>query len=136
MRYVFADCVLDTESHGFARGGQSVALEPQVFDLLQVLAENAGKLVTKDALIAAVWGGRIVSEATISSRINMARSAVGDSGKAQAIIQTVPRRGFRLVAPVRVGKNAYVATGATVTHEEIARSAVGGASGVEGRRIA
>jgi len=47
-----------------------------------------------------VWGGRIVSEATISARINAARRAVGDTGKAQAVIRTVPRRGFEMVAAV------------------------------------
>lgn len=98
MRYRFSDCVLDTEAYALTRAGQPVAVEPQVFDLLCLLAENAGKLVTKDALIAHVWEGRIVSEATISTRINAARTAAGDSGKAQSVIRTVPRRGFELVA--------------------------------------
>lgn len=102
MRYQFADCVLDTDAYALTRGGAPTAVEPQVFDLLRLLAENAGKLVSKDALIEAVWDGRIVSEATISARINAARTAVGDTGKDQAIIRTVPRRGFELVAPVTV----------------------------------
>jgi len=62
--------------------------------------QNAGALVTKDQLIEEVWNGRIVSEASISSRINAARSAVGDDGKQQAIIRTLPRRGFEFVAPL------------------------------------
>lgn len=98
MRYRFSDCVLDTEAFTLTRAGQPVAVEPQVFDLLCLLAEKAGKLVTKDDLVARVWEGRIVSEATISTRINAARTAVGDSGKAQGVIRTVPRRGFELVA--------------------------------------
>lgn len=97
MRYRFSDCVLDTVSHSFTRDGETIPLEPQVFDLLHLLAERAGELVTKDALIEAVWNGRIVSEATISSRINAARSAVGDTGKDQRIIRTIPRRGFELM---------------------------------------
>ncbi len=100
MRYSFADCILDTDRHRFARGGEEVALEPQVFDLLQLLAENAGLLVTKDQLVDKVWTGRIVSDATISARINAARNAVGDNGKDQAIIRTHSRRGFELVAPL------------------------------------
>jgi DNA-binding winged helix-turn-helix (wHTH) protein len=100
MRYSFANCVLDIEAHHFQRAGQDVALEPQVFDLLHLLVRNAGRLVSKDQLIEEVWHGRIVSEATVSARINGARMAVGDTGKAQAVIRTVPRRGFELVAAV------------------------------------
>ena len=99
MRYRFSDCVLDAGAYTLTRAGTPVPVEPQVFDLLCLLAENAGQLVTKDALVARVWDGRIVSEATISGRINAARTAVGDTGKAQAVIRTVPRRGFELVAP-------------------------------------
>ena len=75
-----------------------------MFDLLCLLAENAGRVVSKDELIAVVWGGRIVSEATVSARINAARNAVGDSGKAQAVIRTAPRRGFGMVAEVKVAE--------------------------------
>ncbi|UYV38187.1 alpha/beta fold hydrolase [Rhodobacteraceae bacterium D3-12] len=100
MRYSFADCVLDTGAHRVVRGGVDVPVEPQVFDLLRLLAENAGQLVSKDHLIDVVWGGRIVSEATISARINAARKAVGDDGKRQAIIRTITRRGFEMVAEV------------------------------------
>lgn len=100
MRYEFADCVLDTESYQLQRLGTDVPVEPQVFELLRLLAENAGKLVSKDALLERVWNGRIVSDATISARINAARTAVGDNGKTQAVIRTVQRRGLELVAPV------------------------------------
>lgn len=104
MQYHFADCVLDTESYRLLRGGAQQQVEPQVFDLLRVLAENAGRLVSRDQLIETVWQGRIVSEATISARINAARSAVGDTGKRQAVIRTVPRRGIELAVPVTNGK--------------------------------
>lgn len=106
MRYKFADCVLDTDSYKLSRDGAPQPVEPQVFDLLRVLVENAGRLVSRDQLIEQVWGGRIVSEATISARINAARSAVGDSGKAQAVIRTVPRRGIELVVPVQIQDEA------------------------------
>ncbi len=100
MRFIFADCSLDTDSYVFTRNGQPQSLEPQVFDLLSLLVENAGRLITRDELIERVWDGRIVSEATISSRINAARNAVGDSGKVQAVIRTIPRRGIEFVARV------------------------------------
>ena len=100
MIFSFSGNNLDTRRHVLSRDGAQVAVEPQVFDILHVLADNAGTLITKDALIEAVWDGRIVSDATISARINAARTAVGDNGTDQAIIRTVPRRGFQMVADV------------------------------------
>lgn len=101
MRFAFAECVLDSDSYVLTRDGAPVPVEPQVFDLLALLARNPGKLVTKDRLVEEIWQGRIVSEATIAARINAARKAVGDDGKAQAIIRTVPRRGIELIVPVQ-----------------------------------
>ncbi|MBG6206108.1 DNA-binding winged helix-turn-helix (wHTH) protein/predicted alpha/beta hydrolase family esterase [Labrenzia sp. EL_126] len=112
MRYEFADCVLDTESYQLQRFGAAVPVEPQVFELLSLLVENAGKLVSKDKIIERVWDGRIVSEATISARINAARTAVGDNGKSQAVIRTVQRRGLELVAPVETDCNVTSPAGA------------------------
>jgi TolB-like protein/Tfp pilus assembly protein PilF len=100
MRYRFADFELDTERLEFWAEGEVRALEPQVFDVLRHLVENAERLVSRDELIEAVWDGRIVSDATIGARINAVRRALGDSGERQALIKTVPRRGFRFVAPV------------------------------------
>lgn len=101
MRYSFANCVLDLERHLLERGGEAVRTEPQVFDLLHLLVQNAGLLVSRDRIIDEIWGGRIVSESTISARINAARKAVGDSGRNQAVIKTITRRGLQLVVPVR-----------------------------------
>ena len=78
MIYSFAGVTLDEAAHRVTRDGQIIPVEPQVFDILRLLAENGGSLVSKEDLIDAVWGGRIVSEATISARINAARKAVGD----------------------------------------------------------
>lgn len=100
MRYQFADCDLDTARHEFWVRGEAVRLEPQVFDLLALLVKHPGRLISRDELIAEIWGGRIVSESAISARINAARKAVGDDGERQAVIATVPRRGIKLVAAV------------------------------------
>lgn len=102
MQYRFAGCSIDIDRHEFSRAGAVVRLEPQVFDLLLVLAERAGKLVTHQDLIDTVWRGLNVSDATISSRISAARTAVGDNGRDQHVIETVSRRGFRLISPVDV----------------------------------
>lgn len=98
MKFDFANCSLETDTLSLTRNGEVVAVEPQVFDLLLLLARNAGRVVTKDEIIDVVWQGRIVSESAISARIAAARKAVGDDGKAQRIIQTVARRGLKLVA--------------------------------------
>jgi pimeloyl-ACP methyl ester carboxylesterase len=86
------------------------AVEPQVFDLIAHLAARAGELVTRDDLVAAVWGGRIVSESAIDARISAARAALGDDGRRQALIRTVPRRGFRLVAAVETAARPRTGT--------------------------
>ena len=106
MRYRFANCEIDTERHEFTVDGELVRLEPQVFDLLALLVQHPGRLVSRDELVEAVWGGRIVSESSISARINAARRAVRDDGERQAIIATVPRRGIKLVSTVETVADA------------------------------
>ncbi len=103
MIYSFGQCELDTERLELRRDGDLQAIEPQVFSLLVHLIGNRDHVVSKDDLIEAVWEGRIVSDATLSSRISAARTAVGDTGRAQAIIRTMPRRGFRFVADILQG---------------------------------
>lgn len=106
MRYAFADCLLDTASRTLNRGGTAVAVEPQVFDLLQLLAEHPDRVVTRDEIVDRVWGGRIVSESAISARIATARKAVGDNGKRQSVIRTVARRGLQFATEVRTPEAA------------------------------
>ena len=106
MLFSFADRTLDVERRELRRGAEPVAVEPQVFDLLVYLIRNRDRVVSKDDLIASVWGGRIVSESTLTSRINAARKAVGDSGDAQRLIRTVARKGVRFVAEVRESAGA------------------------------
>jgi TolB-like protein/DNA-binding winged helix-turn-helix (wHTH) protein len=72
--------------------------------VLLYLVQNRDRVVTKDDLIATVWNGRIVSESTLTSRINSARKAVGDSGERQALIKTYARKGFRFVGDVSTGR--------------------------------
>src|SRR5215207_9419535 len=100
MIYRFADCVLDTDRRELRRAGQVVPLEPQVFDLVVLFAGRPDGVLTRDDLIKAVWGGRFVADTTIDSRVAAARRAIGDSGSLQALIRTIPRRGFRFVGTV------------------------------------
>jgi TolB-like protein len=99
--FIFDNQKLDTDRRELRRGGLPlISMEPQVFDLLVYLVQNHDRVVSKDDLFASVWSGRIVSESTLASRINAARKAVGDNGKDQRLIRTIPRRGFRFVGAV------------------------------------
>jgi TolB-like protein len=101
MRYFFEDYVLDTNRRELHRGSDSMSLEPKVFDLLAHLVCNRDRVVSKDDMIASIWDGRIVSESTLTTCINGARCAVGDSGDHQRLIKTLPRKGIRFVGAVR-----------------------------------
>jgi TolB-like protein len=101
VEIVFGEHHLDVDRRELRRGAELIALEPQVFDLLVYLVRNRDRVVSKDDLIASVWGGRIVSESTLTSHIHHVRKAIGDSGKAQRLIRTVPRKGFRFVGAVQ-----------------------------------
>jgi TolB-like protein/Tfp pilus assembly protein PilF len=100
VQFVFSNHILDTGRRELSRDGRSVAVEPQVFDLLVYLVENRDRVVSKDDLIENIWSGRLVSDSTLTSRINAARKAIGDSGAGQKLIRTAPRKGLRFVATV------------------------------------
>ena len=100
MQFLFSNHVLDTDLRQLSREGRLIPAEPQVFDLLVYLLENRERVVSKDDLIDKIWGGRVVSDSTLTSRINAARKAVGDSGIEQNLIRTVPRKGVRFVGAV------------------------------------
>ena len=105
MQFIFSGHTLDTDRRELRRAGTAIAVEPQVFDLLIYLVENRERVVSKDDLFASVWGGRIVADSTLASRINAARKAVGDSGEAQKLIRTVARKGVRFVGEVACRRN-------------------------------
>src|ERR1700741_783360 len=103
MKFFFANQVLDTNTRELSREDMPVSLEPQVFDLVVHLMENRDRVVTKEELIDKIWKGRHVAESTLTSRINAARKAIGDSGSTQALIRTIARKGFRFVGDVQTG---------------------------------
>jgi TolB-like protein/DNA-binding winged helix-turn-helix (wHTH) protein len=111
VRLMFDDYVLDASRRELWRGTELIAIEPQVFDLLAYLVQNPDRVISRDELLNAVWDGRIVSDSAIGNRINAVRRAIADSGDAQRLIRTVPRKGFRFigvveehVAPVQEGR--------------------------------
>jgi TolB-like protein/cytochrome c-type biogenesis protein CcmH/NrfG len=100
VQFKFDNHTLDTERRELRRDGAAIAVQPQVFDVLVHLIQNRERVISKDDLIAVVWQGRIVSDSALTSRINAARIAIGDSGKTQKLIRTIPRNGFRFVGSV------------------------------------
>jgi len=100
LLYRFEKYVLDTDRRELRQGGDLVPLAPQVFDILVYLIHHRERVVSKDDLMAAVWGGRIVSESALTTRLNGARKAIGDSGEEQRLIKTLPRKGVRFVGDV------------------------------------
>ncbi len=110
MQFTFTDHTLDTGRRELRRGDEAIAVEPQVFDLLVYLICNRERVVSKDDLIASVWGGRIVSDSTLTSRISAARRAIGDSGEEQKLIRTIARKGLRFIADVHGGGDGFSTT--------------------------
>ena len=106
MRFRFPGCVLDLERVELVRAGRPVEIEPQVFEVLAHLIRNRDRVVGADELFEAVWHGRIVSLSTLTSRISAARTAIGDTGSEQALIKTIPRRGYRFIGAVTVDSGA------------------------------
>ena len=100
LLYRFDNFVLDAAKRELRCGNALVAVEPKAFDVIEFLITNRNQVVSKDALLSAVWKGRIVSESALTTCINAARTAIGDSGDEQRLIRTLPRKGLRFVGDV------------------------------------
>ena len=116
MRYLFEEYAFDTDRRELHRGADVVSVAPQVFDLIDYLIRNRERVVSKDDLIKAIWNGRSVSDAALTTRLNAARTAIGDSGEEQRFIKTLPRKGFRFVGAVREAKEP---AGAAVADNQV-----------------
>lgn len=119
LPYRFEGYALDTDRRELRRGAELIAVEPQVFDLLEYLIRNRERMVSKDDVLAAVWHGRIVSESALTTRVNSARSAIGDSGDEQRLIKTLRGKGFRFVGTVREEQSPTDESSAAVAREQL-----------------
>jgi pimeloyl-ACP methyl ester carboxylesterase len=121
VQFYFENQILDLNRRELRRGSDLISLEPQVLDLLTYLMQNRDRVVSRDDLIASVWGGRIVSDSTLSTRINAARKAIGDSGEQQRLIRTMARKGFRFTGTVteHVKLNETAAVAAAIPQQEV-----------------
>jgi TolB-like protein/tetratricopeptide (TPR) repeat protein len=111
LLFLFENYTLDTDRRELRRDAVAVPVEPQVFDLLTYLIKNRDRVASKDDLVTAIWGGRIVSESALTTRINAARCAIGDSGAEQRLIKTLARKGLRFVGAVREETETVTAVG-------------------------
>ncbi len=101
MQFFFSDHMLDTDTRELRRGELAVAVQPQVFDLIAFLVQNRERVIGKEELLAALWGGRRLADSTLATHINAARKAIGDSGEEQRLIRTIARKGMRFVGEVQ-----------------------------------
>jgi TolB-like protein len=108
LRYLFEEYTFDTNLRELHRGAEVVSVTPQVFDLLEYLIRNRERVVSKDDLIRAIWDGRSVSDAALTTRLNAVRGAIGDTGEKQHLIKTLPRKGFRFVGTVQEAQRLAV----------------------------
>jgi adenylate cyclase len=120
LRYSFENYTLDTDRRELRRASDLIAVEPQVFDLLEYLVRNRDRVVSRDDLLASVWGGRIVSESALGSRINAVRSALDDTGGEQRLIKTFRRKGVRFVGTVGEEKKVQATSVGDFVAEQLA----------------
>jgi len=104
-RYEFGPFQLDPADRRLLREGQPVPLTPKVFDLLEVLVRKSGRLVGKDELLKEVWPDSFVEEGNLNRNVAILRKALGDGSAGTTYIETVPKRGYRFVASVRISGN-------------------------------
>jgi len=102
--FQFEGYTLDVACNALRTADREVALRPKTFELLRYLVENPDRLVTKEELLKAIWPNVTVTGQVLTHCVGEVREALGDGD--QAIIKTVPRRGYRFVAPVRVAAGA------------------------------
>lgn len=114
----WADCA----ANQLGRGAETVRIEPKAMEVLMALAGRAGEVVSREALLSEVWPGVVVGDEALTQSIIKLRRALGDNPKRPAYIETISKRGYRLIAPVGDGKawapaprrNRWVWAGAAV----------------------
>jgi len=123
MHYLFDEFTMDTRNFELTRNGDTVALEPQVFDLLLYFVKNPDRIISKSELLDKVWTGRVVSESTLTSCIKAARKALGDDGQNQRFISTITRRGYRFLGNITIEDTSQrEAVGEMITQSNLAAS--------------
>jgi DNA-binding winged helix-turn-helix (wHTH) protein/tetratricopeptide (TPR) repeat protein len=116
----FGAYALDPAARELLHEGARVALPPKSFDCLAYLVQHRARAVGRDELISAVWGRADVNDALLAQTLLRARRAVGDTGNEQTAIRTVPRFGYRWIAPIEEINTANIATIPAATPSPVA----------------
>ena len=103
--YEFGLFRVKSDERVLLRGQDLVSLTPKAFDILLTLLENDGRIVPKDDLMKKVWPNTFVEEGNLTQNVSLLRKALGESANGPQFIETVPRRGYRFVAPVNKTKD-------------------------------
>jgi pimeloyl-ACP methyl ester carboxylesterase/DNA-binding winged helix-turn-helix (wHTH) protein len=135
-RYQFGPFQLDTAEHRLLRNGVEVQLQLKVFETLCVLVENAGRLLKKEDLLQKVWPDTVVEENNLNKNVSLLRKALGKNTNGQSYIETVPRVGYRFVAPVKDIAAAAAVTEVAATRESAPRQDIRFSLAADGVRIA
>ncbi len=100
MKYRIADAIVDFDSNRIERADRSVELEPRVADVLRYLVEHSGRVVTREELLQQVWNTQNISDDAITRCVNLIRRSFDDSAREPRVLQTLTKRGYRLIADV------------------------------------
>lgn len=98
---------VDLDNHLLTRGDRPVPLTPKAFDTLALLVARHGEVLSKEEILEQVWPGTFVEEATLTQNVYTLRKALSEAGAERSYIETIPRRGYRFVAPVRPAEVAF-----------------------------
>src|SRR5688572_12607124 len=129
--YQVGEFQLNSEERVLLRDGEPVAITPKMFDVLNLLVNNRGRIVGKDELLETVWAGSIVEEGNLAVTIRQLRKVLGDDAHTPTYIQTVARRGYRFVGPVE----EITTNGKPVAGSETPNSIHGSSDASPARRI-
>src|SRR5947199_9796947 len=99
--YEFGPFRLDTAERILLRDGHPVSLTPKAYEVLLALVRRAGHIVPKDELMRDIWADAFVEEGNLTHHIFTLRKALGEGSNGREYIETIPRRGYRFVAPVQ-----------------------------------
>jgi predicted ATPase/DNA-binding winged helix-turn-helix (wHTH) protein len=124
-QYAFADCILDTQSYALRRAGTQYPLRPKVFQVLRYFVQHHDQVISKQELAEQLWPGQYICDAVVENTIMAVRRAVGDSGRTQGIIQTLPGYGYRFIAAVTVADEALTPGRTAAEPQRPARAGVG-----------
>ena len=94
----------DRATNELGRAGETLRIEPKVMEVLALLAARAGQVVSREELLSAVWPGVVVGDEALTQSIIKLRRALGDNPRSPTYIETISKRGYRLIAPVRQGE--------------------------------